>query len=394
MQRPSDIDVWVLAGQSNMEGVGALAEAVPPDERVWCFTSAGQWDVAREPLHCFWESFTAVHRDLCRGGLPAEYRDCSDADLAAKLRRERTHGTGLGLAFGKTMADHTGRPVGLIPAAHGATSLDQWSPALKGQGGCSLYGSMLERIARAGGTLRGILWYQGESEGWNSAAAASYGRRLGEWIAAVRDDVHCGDLPVIVVQIGNTTLPSPSPAAWSAVRLAQDGLPDQVPHTAVTSAIDLGLVDPIHLHADALVRLGRRMARQALALQAHPGMSVGPRLQRLEALSIERGIWRREALGAVRLHFTGVTGAWTPADHMCGFEVRTADGAATPDNAVFQVCPDRQVPGALHLELNLPLAKGQAITYGWGLNPPCSVVDAADMPLCAFAAGPESLREP
>ena len=28
---PEDIDLWILAGQSNMEGVGELADAMPPD---------------------------------------------------------------------------------------------------------------------------------------------------------------------------------------------------------------------------------------------------------------------------------------------------------------------------------------------------------------------------
>ena len=70
-EHPSrDIDAWILAGQSNMEGIGELAEALVPSERVWSFTSAGRWEIAAEPLHRFWESFTPIHQLLVRPGLP------------------------------------------------------------------------------------------------------------------------------------------------------------------------------------------------------------------------------------------------------------------------------------------------------------------------------------
>ena len=59
-------DVWVLAGQSNMQGCGWLEGVLQPDPRVWTFTSAGEWQIAAEPLHRLWESFTHVHQDFMR----------------------------------------------------------------------------------------------------------------------------------------------------------------------------------------------------------------------------------------------------------------------------------------------------------------------------------------
>lgn len=113
-----NLDVWVLAGQSNGEGCALLAGALPPDPRVLAFTSAGAWTGAEEPLHRHWESFTPVHQALLRPGLPVEKRDWTDAALAEEASQTRKQGAGLGLAFGRAMADATGRPVGLIPAAH------------------------------------------------------------------------------------------------------------------------------------------------------------------------------------------------------------------------------------------------------------------------------------
>ena len=373
-----DRDIWVLAGQSNMEGVGALRHALPPDERVWAFTSAGAWEVAREPLHWFWESYTPVHRELRRATLTPPDLALSDEQLASRERATRTHGAGLGLAFGKAMADGSGHPIGLIPAAHGGTSLAQWNPAFKRQGTHSLYGAMLDRIAKAGGSLRGILWYQGEAEGWNPDEAATYRTRFIDWVEAVRRDTGHTNLPVLTVQIGNTTLP-PNEEAWNQIRLAQYEIPLLTPNVTVTSAVDLGLVDPIHLHAESLKRLGRRLARQALALaDGRLDVAAGPRVVSAEMIPGERGF------GLVRLVCSGVTGGWQPADHLGGFSIHDAAGHPIPGNALFRVCRDPEDPGAIRLWTNQPLREGDCVAYGMGLNPACTVVDEADMPLCAF----------
>src|SRR6202023_1447306 len=82
----------------------------------------------------------------------------------------RKKGSGLGLPFAVEMVARTGIPVGLVPCAHGGTSMDQWSPALKDREGDSLYGSMYRRFVAVGGRVRGVLWYQGESDASAKAA--------------------------------------------------------------------------------------------------------------------------------------------------------------------------------------------------------------------------------
>jgi sialate O-acetylesterase len=379
-----DRDVWVMAGQSNMEGVGELSQALPPDERVWCHSSAGKWEIARDPLHRLWESFTPVDQALMRPGVPKEKQAWSDAELAAEQARTREWGGGLGIAFGKMMAEASGRPVGLIAAAHGATSLEDWNASRKSQGGHSLYGAMLERIARAGGVLRGVLWYQGESDAWNAAAGASYGERFAQWVAALRADLGRPDLPVLTVQLGCTTLDSPNVGAWNTIRHQQYELPDRVPFVTVTSAVDLGLTDPIHVNARGLHRLGRRLARQALALAAGSRQGLGPRVKRVESVPSST------QQGTVRLVCEGVSGEWSPVDHMAGFMHLSAGGEPVPGNPVYNAFADPRDRTAILLRLNLPMQPGESIAYGQGLRPYCNVVDGADMPLCAFNLPPAS----
>ena len=57
-------DLWVLAGQSNMEGVGDLIDVETPSPYVRSFQSREEWGMAEEPLHWLGESPRVVHHQL------------------------------------------------------------------------------------------------------------------------------------------------------------------------------------------------------------------------------------------------------------------------------------------------------------------------------------------
>ena len=97
-ERPGDLDVWVLAGQSNMQGCAWLHGALDPDPRIWTFSSAGRWELAAEPLHRLWESFTPVHQELMRPFIPEADRMLDDAELARREATTRKNGAGLGIS--------------------------------------------------------------------------------------------------------------------------------------------------------------------------------------------------------------------------------------------------------------------------------------------------------
>ncbi len=377
------MDVWVLAGQSNMQGCASLDEALAPDPRVRCFTSAGKWEVAEEPLHRYWESYTPVHQNFLRRALPEVKRDWTDLALAEESARTRTHGAGPGLAFGVAMADATGRQIGLIPVAHGATTLEQWSPSGKSVGTASLYGAMLDRTRRAGGNLRGILWYQGESDAGNLDTALSYGERFASWISTVRADLNIPDLPIIAVQIARRamgTLNTPELArGWDIVRDALLELPVRVQNTSMVTAIDLGLCDTVHLDTASQIRLGRRLATLVRRMENTVGLSCSPRMLNVEAVPVTPG------LGGLRICCSGVTGAWKPAHHMAGFGIYQPDGSKHSDCWIIHASRDPQDATAIRLLLNKPADSSAIVGYGRGADPYCNVVDEADMPLAAGA---------
>ena len=92
MSATASLNVWVLAGQSNMQGYGWRRGALAPDPRVRLFSSAGNWENAAEPLHRLWESYTPVHQDLMRLGMTEAERAMTDAELAAREADQGTTG--------------------------------------------------------------------------------------------------------------------------------------------------------------------------------------------------------------------------------------------------------------------------------------------------------------
>jgi sialate O-acetylesterase len=314
-----------------MAGCGALIGAPAPDERVMCLTDGG-WVRAVEPLH--------------------------------------GTGVGPGLAFGIALAEATGDQIGLIPCAKGGTSLAQWSD--RGPG--TLYDRLLSTCHLAGNVLAGVLWYQGESDSRSRDSAASYGIRLENWIAGLRSDLQRPDLPVLLVQLGRYALPvsEEEECGWNIVRETLRVLPTRVPHTAVTSAIDLGLADIIHLDTPSLVRVGQRLARLARGLPA-------PDLNRLEQVPVDRG------LGCVRVVCRGITGYWPSRQYISGFTVHLPDGSPHPTVFIINVAPNPTDPSNIYILLNQSPDATVRIGYGLGSNPNCNAVDDADMPMPAFA---------
>ena len=203
-------DLWVLAGQSNMQGVGELIDVTPPHPRVKMLGMDGKWTQAEEPLHWLVDSPDPVH------SLDPKTR----AERSAKEHKTRKKGAGLGLPFAVAMVEATGVPVGLVVCAHGGTSMGQWSPAKKDEGGNSLYGSMLRQFQLAGGKVKGVLWYQGESDAMTSPETAkAYPKVFSDFIAAVRADFGQPELPFYFAQLCRFV--TADPKGWNAVQDAQ-----------------------------------------------------------------------------------------------------------------------------------------------------------------------------
>ena len=336
-------DLWLLAGQSNMVGRARLSESVAPDPNVRVLRASGEWEVASEPLH--------------------ESRPGPEGPI----------GAGLGLPFAKDMLRRSGVPVGLIPTAVGGTSLWQWDPTLRDEK--SLYGNLLKQVRRAGGRVTGVLWYQGEADA-RTDHTAEYPERMRRFVAMLRADLGDAQLPFYYVQIGRNASPAKPPRTSLALNAIQDAQlrlePDLAPGV-MTAAVDLEMEDYVHVNADGLRRLGLRLAHLA------SGGPSGPR-------PVEY-IWQSEL--RLRIRFSGVNGKLRADGRVVGFTLHDSEGqeAAAYYRAWIPADPGNEV--VLELNPRTEIPDPLSLWYGFGANPPCNILDSADLPVPAF--GPVQL---
>ena len=152
--------------------------------------------------------------------------------------------------------------IGLIPTACGGSPITAWAPGQFFAGTKSNpYDDALVRARRAmkDGTLKAILWHQGESDS-NPQNAPLYEKRLVELIARFRADLNTPDLPFIVGQLGHFP-DAPWDDATRMVDAAHRRLPEKVRRTAFVSSEGLAHTgDKIHFDSPSLRELGRRYA--------------------------------------------------------------------------------------------------------------------------------------
>ena len=116
-------------------------------------------------------------------------------------------------------------PVALVPCAYGGSPLERWERTVgvvddwvgdarnvPGNGAPlakkgDLYARMLRRtrlaLERGNTVLRGVLWHQGESDTRDLALAESYGARLEQLIANLREDLAAPRLPFLIGEMGH-----------------------------------------------------------------------------------------------------------------------------------------------------------------------------------------------
>ena len=357
-------DVWILGGQSNMEGIGHIKDRAKPEPMVRAFYMHDAWKTAKDPIHNLCDAVDPVHADLCGGVLP---------------QRAAYVGVGPGVAFGQNMFRRTGVPQGLIACAHGGTSMEQWDPAKKREGGRSLYGAMMRRFRKNGSSVAGVIWYQGCSDA-NEAVVALYQKRMKRLIVAMRHDFKSPQLPFVLVQISRVMGPGWDHDSWSVVREVQRRLPERIQRCAVVPAIDLELDDGIHISGKEQNRLGRRLAQAMCAVRGD--RNAGKLPIRLKSVRCEPD--RTTGLGNVSVTFDRVMGGLRAMGRPWGFDLLGPDG---PTHGIFRT---DMAGNSVVLKTGVDPVEvaSMMLFYGYGTAPYCNLVDAADRAVPAFGPVP------
>jgi hypothetical protein len=232
---PKDkVDLYLLIGQSNMAGRGVPeAEDKQSHPRVFFFTTNQTWQLAAEPI---------------------------------TFDPKKFHGVGPGVAFGKAMAEaNQTRFIGLVPCAVGGTPLRRWLP------GADLYSNAVRRtkLAMNHGTLKGILWHQGESDS-NEKDSATYGARLASMIQSLRKEFSSPNVPFVAGELGQFLITRTNHPNLFAKRINEtlQALPTHVEKTGCVESTGLNHKgDDLHFDSASQREFGRRYARKMMELQ-------------------------------------------------------------------------------------------------------------------------------
>ncbi len=219
-----------------MAGRGAVTPAdKTPHPRVLMLNKAGEWVPAVDPLHF---------------------------DKTAA-------GVGVGRSFAIAVAEATpGVTIGLIPCAVGGSPIDAWKPGFYYQPTQSHpWDDAMRRakLALQSGTLKGILWHQGESDS-NREKAPLHAARLHDLIARLRAELAAPTVPFVAGQLGQFD-GRPWDEFKKQVDQAHRDLPAKIPHTAFVSSDGLkDKGDKTHFDADSYREFGKRYAAAYLKL--------------------------------------------------------------------------------------------------------------------------------
>jgi hypothetical protein len=223
-----EFHLFLLVGQSNMAGRG---DVEPQDReinpRVLALNANDVWVPAVDPIHF-------------------------DKPGA---------GTGLARSFALAyLEDHPGVTVGLIPCACGGSPISTWAPGQYfDQTRNHPYDDAIRRarLAMDRGTLKAILWHQGESD-CKPDLAAAYRAALRDFVVRLRRDLHAEQVPFIFGQLGRFDA-----APWSDPTVIVDAATQAVaaesePAGFVSSAGLTSKPDNLHFDAPSLREFGRR----------------------------------------------------------------------------------------------------------------------------------------
>ena len=397
-------DVWICAGQSNMEfplSRDADAPAELPQAnlalvRLRNYSFAGQYRYAA-PLDA--ATVTQMTVDHFYSGRWEPCTTKSAAPLSA-----------VGYYFAKRVATETGVPIGLVNYAIGGAPIEAFisREALAGEAAFrkKVTGNWLENESIEGSFVRlrgrqhvgaaqdapgddggpnhgfkpgfawaagpaqatdcavkGVLWYQGESNAIRQADIVEYGGLMKLLVADWRQHWHQANLPFYWVQL--PSINEPARKFWPEIREVQRQLTTEITNSGMAIALDVGTPKDVHPRNKRPV--GERLA--LLALRDLYGrkdvVAEGP--VALDA---------RQTGKDVHIRFRSAAGLTLAGPLPALVEIRLANATA------FHTAPAVRIEGdAMVIAAEGPVAE---IRYAWHMNAAAALRNGAGLPAGPF----------
>lgn len=389
-------EVWLCSGQSNMafrvnESVeeeikaqmeyAANAKAIRLfDMTPICTTDNTEWDAA---------TLEKVNR--LEYYKPTQWVECNPEN-AARF-------SAVGFAFGRMLADSLDRPIGLVHNAIGGSPTESWIPRhileaefvdimydvrnnpliqewVRGRNALNISKSenKMQRhsydpcyLFEAGVMpldkfpIKGVIWYQGESNAHNIEA---HERLFTLLVDSWRENWSNSQMPFHFVQLSSINRPS-----WPRFRDSQRRLAQKIDHCEMAVCSDLG--HPWNVHPTHKRDVGERLARQALKYDYGftKIVSAGPELVSATC----------DKEGAVSLTFNNANGLKTSdGEALRHFEIAEYDGLYYPAEASIE-------NGKVILKSD-KVTKPHFVRYAWQPFTDANLVNGENLPASTFKA--------
>lgn len=407
-------DVWVCAGQSNMEwavqnskdGAKEIESANHPEIRLFEVGNGVSPNVPQQKLkssaagtpNCIWnlcspetiKGFSAVgyyfgrtlNRDLkvpvglisnSVGGTPIETwmsREglSSDPDLKIVLDFWKRMDSFAETAEGKSQLEAVYKKYDELEAAARKVKKHIWResgfvhPLKRINHASSLFNGRVSPLLPY--AIKGVIWYQGEG---NTGSAYEYRKQFPALIQDWRNHWGQGDFPFLFVQLANWGGPppeNPSESPWAELREAQT-LALKMKNTGMAVTIDIG--DPLDMHPLNKQEVGARLALAAKAVAY--GQKIiysGPLFRNF---SIEEG--------RIRISFdSSGNGLVARGGALRSFAIAGEDKKFVWARA--------EIEGDTIVVASDQVKQPVAVRYGWFHNPGCNLYNEEGLPASPF----------
>lgn len=383
-------EVWLCSGQSNMEFYLNWASTAKRDvpqaanDRIRLFDMKARWRTdAKE-----WDVSVLDSLNRLQYYKEMQWEACSPATAGSF--------SAVAYYFGKMLQDSLKVPVGLICNAIGGSPTEAWIdrntleyrfPAIlrnwtqndfiqdwvRGRAAlnikratsklqrhpyepCYLYEAGIRPLEQF--PLRGVIWYQGESNAHNREAHEKLFKLL---VESWRKNWNNGQLPFYYVQLSSIDRPS-----WPWFRDSQRRMMDEIPYSAMAVSSDYG--DSLDVHPKNKQPIGERLGRWALnkTYGREDVVPSGP---------LFRGVEYKDGAAYVSFDYAEGLRA-SDGKPLRTFEVAETEGVYYP--ATAEVVGDRikvynkNVKNPLH------------VRYGWQPFTRANLVNGAGLPASTF----------
>lgn len=218
--------------------------------------------------------------------------------------------------------------------------------------------------------IKGVIWYQGESNANTVQDAAAYRKLMAELVTSWRKEwkgTAGRPFPVLWVQLPNfgvvDTVP-PAQAAWATLRESQTATLS-LPNTGQAVIIDVG--EPLDIHPKDKETVGKRLALVGLKVAyGKPVEASGPTFRSFSV-----------ADGRATIRFDHAAGLTSKTPQLKGFAVAGADRK--------WVWADARIEGDHVLVSSAAVPNPVAVRYAWSNSPAgLSLYNGAGLPAAPF----------